>query len=299
MMILVTGAGGFIANHLIPRLVKERYQIRGVVTSEAKASKIRSAEVEMAVSDITRPAGLAPLMEGVDVIIHLAALFRETKYASYYQVNVEGTRNIIKAAQDAGIKRFIHMGILGATPVQEYRYLHSKWLGTQAVKNSGLDYSILEPSAMFGEGSGFIQTIVRSLDMFPFIAPIAGSGQTKIQTLWVEDAVECLLRMVAGDKMLQICPVGGPEILTSEQIISEVMRALGRHKMKLHVPIGLIKPAVGVMERVLKNPVLFSDQLKTFELDNVTALDSVERQFGFKPLPLRAGLGYLQAGAKK
>ncbi|ADJ25666.1 NAD-dependent epimerase/dehydratase [Dehalogenimonas lykanthroporepellens BL-DC-9] len=294
-MILITGASGFVASHLIPRLHKDGHRLRCLVTSEAEGSHIQAPGAELAVGNVADPDSLRSAMAGVDTVIHLVAIIRESKRATYHQVNVVGTQNVVNAAREAGVKRFIHMGILGASADPRYTYLHSKWLGMEAVRNSGLDYSILQPSVMFGQGAGFIASLVRSVNMVPFIVPIAGNGKSRLQPIWVGDVVTCVMKLVAGEKSGESCPVGGPEIMTYETMLDELLRAMGKKQLKIKIPRPLMLPAVAVMDKLFSNPPISMAEFKSMEIENTTDPDAVEKQFDFKPMPLRDGLGYLRS----
>ncbi len=293
-MILITGASGFVASHLIPQLRKNAQQLRCLVTSQAEGAKIKAPGAELAIGNVSDPASLRAAADGVDMIIHLVAVIRQPKNATFESVNVVGTKNMIEAAKAAGVKRFIHMGALGATPDPKYKYLNSKWLGMEAVKNSGLDYSILQPSVMFGEGAGFIASLVRSVHLAPFIVPIAGDGKSKLQPIWVGDVANCVTRLVAGEKIGRSIEIGGPEIMTYEAMMDEILKALGEKRAKIHVPRWLMRPGVAVMDALFSNPPITMVEFKSMEIPNVTDADSVEKEFGFKPMPLRDGLGYLK-----
>lgn len=293
-MILITGASGFVASHLIPRLHKEGHKLRCLVTDETEGRRIQAPGAELAVGNVTDPESLRSAMDGVDTVIHLVAIIRESRRAGYHQINVVGTQNVVNAAKEAGVRRFIHMGILGASPDPRYTYLHSKWLGMEAVRNSGLDYSILQPSVMFGQGAGFIASLVRSVNMVPFIVPIAGDGKSRLQPIWVGDVVTCVMKLVAGEKSGESCPVGGPEIMTYETMMDELLRAMGKKKLKIKIPRPLMLPAVAVMDKLFSNPPISMGEFKSMEIENTTDPDAVENQFNFKPMPLRDGLGYLK-----
>jgi uncharacterized protein YbjT (DUF2867 family) len=296
-MILITGASGFVASHLIPQLRKSGQQLRCLVTSEAEGARIKAPGAELAIGNVSDPASLRAAAEGVDTVIHLVAVIREPKNATFESVNVIGTKNMIEAAKAAGIKRFIHMGALGASPDPRYKYLHSKWLAMEAVKSSGLDFSILQPSVMFGPGAGFIASLVRSIHLAPFIVPIAGDGKSKLQPIWVGDVANCVMKLVAGEKIGRSIEIGGPEIMTYEAMMDEILKALGEKRTKIHVPRWLMKPGVAVMDALFSNPPITMVEFKSMEIPNITEPDSVEKEFGFKPMPLREGLGYLKVKA--
>lgn len=293
-MILITGASGFVASHLIPRLHKDGHKLRCLVTNEAEGARIKAPGAELAVGNVADQESLREALDGVDTVIHLVGIIREFGQNTYHKVNVVGTQNVINAARDADAKRFIHMGILGASPDPRYTYLHSKWLGMEAVKNSGLDYSILQPSVMFGQGAGFVASLIRSVNMVPFIVPIAGDGKSRLQPIWVGDVVTCILKMVSGEKSGESCPVGGPEIVTYETMLDELLLAMGKKKLKIKIPRPLMLPAVALMDKLFANPPISMGEFKSMEIENTTDPDAVETQFGFKPMPLRDGLGYLK-----
>jgi NADH dehydrogenase len=244
--------------------------------------------------DVTDPASLKEALSGVESVVHLVAVLREGRGTTFNRVNVEGTANVVAAAREASVKRFIHIGAMGAGDMPRYAYFHSKWRGEEIVRASKLDFTIFKPGAMFGKGAGFIGKLANSLNMFPLLAPIAGSGRTRFQPLWVEDLATCILAALKGDKTGQTCEIGGPEHLTYEQIMDVVRAVMGKKRLKIHVPVVLMRPVVALMEKILGNSPVTSVELRALEMDNIGALDSVESQFGFKPLALAKGLDYLK-----
>ncbi len=295
-MILISGGTGFVGSHLIPRLAASDNKIRCLVRSLAKTEALQEHGAELALGDVTDPQSLSAAMQGVDTVIHLVAIIREARGASFSGINAQGTRNVVEAAKSCGVKRFIHMSALGASPNPRYRYTYSKWQGEEAVRSSNLDFIIFRPSAIFGPGFGysFIDSMIRSLTMFPFIAPVPGSGKTRFQPIWVEDVVSCVIQTLEGEKGSQTYEIGGPEHLSYEEMLDTVIHAMDMRRVKLHIPIPLMRLAVIPMERTMVNPPVTSVELAQLELDNITDLDSVERCFGFKPLALNQGLDYIK-----
>ena len=293
-MILVTGGSGFVGSHLLPRLVDAGYKVRCLVRLPGEAGAVEAMGATAVTGDVTAPASLKAALSGVESVVHLVAVLREGRGATFSRVNVEGTGNVVTATREASVKRFIHIGAMGAGDMPRYAYFHSKWQGEEIVRASKLDFTVFKPGAMFGKGAGFIDKLANSVSMFPLLAPIAGSGRTRFQPLWVEDLVTCILAALKGDKIGRTCEIGGPEHLTYEQIMDAVMAAMGKKRLKIHVPVLLMRPAVGLMERILGDPPVTSVELRALELDNIGALDSVESQFGFKPLELAKGLDYLK-----
>tara|TARA_B100000315_G_scaffold69103_1_gene62950 strand:+ start:574 stop:1461 length:888 start_codon:yes stop_codon:yes gene_type:complete len=293
-MILITGGTGFVGSHLVPKLFESGYEVRCLVRNWVKAETLKASSVELVLGDVTNRESLEQAMAGVETVIHLVAVIRESRSVTFNGINVGGTNNVVQAALSSGVKRLIHIGALGANSNPRYRYIYSKWQGEEAVRSSKLDFTILEPSVMFGTGSGLTTRLIGSIKMFPFLAPIPGSGKTRFQPIWVEDTVSCVLQALKGEKSGQTCELGGPEHLTYEQILDAVIDTLGAKCIKVHLPLPLMRLAVMVMEKILSSPSVTSGELKQLEVDNVTDLNAVERQFGFKPLALSQGLGYLK-----
>ena len=293
-LILVTGATGFVGSHLVPRLVREGKQVRCLVRNPLKAEPLRELGAKLVPGDVAVPESLVRAMLGVEAVIHLVAIIREGRKATFWGVNVEGTMNIVQAAQEVGVKHFIHMSALGAGPNPEYRYTYSKWLGEQAVKVSRLEWVIFRPSVMFGEGFSFIDGLVRSLRMLPLIAPVPGSGRARFQPISVEDVVSCLVQTLDSGRARQVYEIGGPQHLTYEEMLEIIMSTLGIKRGKIHIPLPLMRAMATVMERVMANPPVTLTELKQLDLDNTTRLDAVEKGFGFSPLPLAQGLDYIR-----
>ncbi len=292
-MIFITGGSGFVGRHLIKRLTDEGKQVRSLATRQDEAENLVRGGTEVVMGGIGDYDAILKGMKGAEAAVHLVAILREKGAATFEAVNVQGTKNVIKAATEAGVKKLVHIAALGNTPDPKYTYLNSKWRAAEAVRASELNYTIFEPSVLFGPGAGLIESLLGTLKMVPFVVPIVGKGDTKFQPFWVEDLVSCIVKALAGEKNRQICQVGGPQHLSYEQVLDEVMAARDTKKLKLHLPLWFMRPAVSLMSKILKNPPITKGELKSLEIDTITDLDVVEQQFGFKPLPLNKGLGFL------
>ncbi|MDP4279058.1 MAG: NAD(P)H-binding protein [Dehalococcoides mccartyi] len=148
--VFVSGGSGFVGGHLLPRLAENGFKIRLLVMNEAEAKRVKTPGVEFVYGTVNDLPVLMESMKDIFAVIHLVAILRENKDITFEKVNIEGTKNMLAAADQNGVKRFIHMGILGASADPRFTYLHSKYLAEEAVSKSGLDYSILKPSVMFG-----------------------------------------------------------------------------------------------------------------------------------------------------
>src|SRR5262249_10054444 len=231
-MILVTGADGFVGRHLIARLAREGERPLAMVRNVPRARKVLPERGVMILeADTTRYVTLASVLEdvGVDTIVHCAFITANRKQktgVNYYQTNVLGTRNLVAASKEAGVKRIVVVGGLGTKPDRPRSYMQGRYEADQAVTNSGLAYSILGPSVQFGGGLAFftgLADLIRS--PLPFV-PMIGRGRLKFQPIWVEDVVTCLLKMVhePGRYDGRYLQVGGPEAYTYAEILDLLMQ---------------------------------------------------------------------------
>lgn len=285
-MILLTGATGFVGAYLAKALAENKYKVRALVRKTANTQRLQVLGFEIANGDVTEPASLKDALKEIDTVIHLVAIIEEKRGATFEKINRRGTENVVEAAKQAGVKRIIHMGALGTGPYEKYPYSYTKWQGQQAVERSGLDYTVLRPSIIFGEGDGFVSVLAKLIRRSP-VMPIIGSGQTRFQPIWIGDVVRCVLEILKNGRFSKkVIDVGGARILSYEEIVDEIIKALGVKRVKLHVPPGLVKLGAKMLKS-MKLPVpVTPEQIDLLELDNVTEPGSVERQFGFKPRAL-------------
>ena len=151
MKVLITGVTGFVGSHLAERLGAQGHTLRGLIRKPGARRYLgASVPLELVAGDVTRPETLAPAMRGVDAVIHLAAIPYERSGATYEAVNAQGTRNVVNAAKEAGVKRFIHHSALAVYARSPYGYLRSKGEGEDAVRASGLEWTIFRPSVLVG-----------------------------------------------------------------------------------------------------------------------------------------------------
>lgn len=291
-MILVTGASGFVGSHVVARLAAEGEPVRALVRDLERAKKRLPANgADIIRGDTTMPQTLDAACAGAGAIVHCAFITAERKQGpgvNYYATNVEGTANLVAAAKRAGVRRIIVASGLGTKPAAPGSYMQGRYLAEQEVKNSGLDWSILGPSVQFGSGSAFFTGLADLIRQAP-VVPMVGDGRRRFQPIWVEDVTTCLVKMVREPQTYdgKSLEVGGPEIYTYAQILDMLMGVLGKHKLKVPGPMPLAALGAAMLEAVLPRPPITRAALGLFTFDNVTALDSVQRNFGFAPLSLR------------
>ncbi len=180
--------------------------------------------------------------------------------ATFQRLHTELTLHVLRACTELGITRFVHMSALGARGTAATAYHHTKWLAEEAVRSSGLSWTIFRPSVIFGPGDGFTTTLVDALRRFP-VFPVFGNGRYKLQPISVAEVARCLvasLELPATDS--QTFELGGPEQLTFDEVLQRTAGALGLHRALVHLPLGLVRPLVSFLQHLPAAPMT-SDQL--------------------------------------
>ncbi|MBI5892167.1 MAG: complex I NDUFA9 subunit family protein [Deltaproteobacteria bacterium] len=232
-MILLTGATGFVGGSLVHRMLKEKLHVRCLVRSYKKAETLNAIGVETAIGDITDKSSILKAMEGVETVVHLVGILVEVGKATFDLMHTEGTRNMVEAAKEKGIKRFIHMSALGTRQDAKSKYHKTKLAAEEIVKNSGLDYAIFRPSVIFGREDNFTNMFAKAIKMSPFIM-VPGSGKNKMQPVSVKDVAEAITAAVVDKRFAGTYELGGPEKLTFDEIIDKICGILNKKRSSIY-----------------------------------------------------------------
>ncbi len=300
--ILLTGASGFVGSHTLPALMTAGHKVVALVRDRkvgdvilARLPEGARASLEFRHGDVTKPETLPEALAGVDTVVHLVAIARDLDNgASLRLVNTEGTRNIVAAAKTAGVARFVHLGALAVVDEPDLHYGSSKAKGMAIVRESGLRWTILAPSLLFGPRDGFFNILAGLVRMSPGIVPITGSGLARFQPMAIEDLARVITMAVGDDTTVgREYPLGGPRYWTYREIVAEVLRGMGKKRLLVPMPVALIRLVAGTAERIRLPFPVATDQLRQLRLDNIGPVDSVKTGFGFDPRPMEGGLTHL------
>lgn len=233
--------------------------------------RLGGLEVEWVQADVTRPESLEAAVAGVDTVVHTVAIAIEKGGRTYEEINYQGTVNIVEAAKKAGAHRFINMSQLGAAPDLPYRFLASKGKAQAYVAASGLAWSALRPSVIWGPEDEFANTFAKLVPLSPIIYPIVGDENALFQSIWVGDVASVVLRMLEDDSTIGTeYELGGPDILTLEEIERRTLKAIGARRVMVRFPMPLLRVVVGLMESLLPNPPVTHSLLELLAVPNTT-----------------------------
>ncbi len=287
-MILITGATGYVGRHLVKRLVQEGEGPRCLVRNLKRAAILfPSDRVELVQGDTTDIDSMQIAMQGVDTVVHAAFITADHKQSSgnnYEKTNVEGTANVIKVAKAAGVKRIIEISGLGTRPDKPGSYMQGRYLAEQMLKESGLDWTIIQPSVLFGKDAPFIKGLADLIRTSP-VVPLIGGGKIMFQPIYVEDVATVIIKVLQDPEHSNhiVYTIGGPDYYSFSDVIDLLTQAMHKSRIKAPAPLALVGIGAAVMEAVLSKPPLTKAAMTLFSFDNTTAINSVERDFGFTP----------------
>ncbi len=287
-MILITGATGYIGRHLAQHLAAQGERPRCLVRDITRAKTILPPDkVEFVEGDTTQPHTLTAAVQGVDTIVHTAFITADHKALSsnYYEnTNVNGTANLIKAAKDAGVTRIIELSGLGTKPDKPGSYMEGRYQAEKMLVDSGLDYTIIQPSVLFGKGASFIKGLADLVSTVP-VLPLIGGGHTMFQPIFVDDVVTVITKVLedSSGTNKKTYTIGGPAYYSFSQIFDLLSKTMHKNRLKVYAPTPLVGLGAAVMAAVLPKPPLTPAAMTLFSFNNTTDLNSVERDFGFKP----------------
>jgi len=293
LLVLVTGATGFLGRRVVPALQERHHQVRCLVRTPGRERVFLPRTVDIQYGNVLNQDALAAAFNGVDAVIHLAGTIRRRNRNSYDQDNRQGVANVVVAAKEARVKHLVFVSVIGATNNRSYPYLYSKWQGEQEVTHSGLSYTIIQSSIMFGAGDEFLNTIAAMVKSLP-VVPVVGSGRNRLQPIAAEDVARCIATAVDREELRgKTIELGGPQQLSYNDILTIVARTIGKRRLRLHLPVWLMFIITWAMQELPRPPVTL-DQLRLLPIRNVAEPDSVEDNFGFTPKPVEGNIEYVR-----
>ena len=300
--IMVTGATGFVGRAIVRALLLRGLTPVCLVRSPAKLLRQHDVNPDRLITidgTLSDCQALRQAAEQSQAVIHLVGIIiaRRLKGQTFQRVHVAGTRNVVEAAKEAGIKRFVHMSALGTRSDAVSTYHRTKWQGEELVRQSGLDWTIFRPSLIHGVDGEFMRLIKRFVcGLVPPVIPYFGSGSARLQPVSVKDVAHCLVEsLFLDDAVGTVYPLGGPQAYSWVEFYN-ACRALmpgTRHwKPLVSQPVPVAKAMALMMAPPLSLIELIAPSLGMFRFDRgqvaMSQEDSVcdhtvaERAFGLR-----------------
>jgi len=303
MRVFVTGGTGFVGSHLIQALIQAGHQPT-VLIREGSKQKLSVSTVDIAHGDVLKPETLKEPMSGCEAVIHLVGIIREypAKGITFNALHYNATKNVVDAAQAAGIKRFVHMSANGVSVDGKTPYHTTKYLAEEYLKASSLDWTILRPSIIFGDPMGKTEMVTElaKIIKMSLVVPIFGDGSYKLQPVHVDDVAHAFSKTLSHPTSIgKTYPLCGPNVLTYKELLQIIGKAIGRSSVKtIPIPLFIIKPIVKLMQRFPFFP-LTHDQLTMLVQGNTCPDQKSWNELQMEPKPFNLeNLSYLRPEVK-
>jgi uncharacterized protein YbjT (DUF2867 family) len=279
MKILVTGATGFTGSRVVPLLLDNGYHVRCFVRETSDRSPLSTLQVEWATGDLSNPQALTSALRGMDVLVNIASL------------GFGHADNIIASATAAGVKRAIFISTTAIFTQLNAGSKSTRLAAENAIQASGLDYTILRPTMIYGsKRDRNMWRLIRLLRVTP-VMPIFGDGNSLQQPIFVEDVARAaLLALQNNITIRKSYNISGKSPLTYNQVIDTVASALGKRIWKLHLPYMPIVRALQFTERMKIRLPLKAEQVLRLNENKDFSYEEAKNDFGFSPRSFEDGI---------
>jgi NADH dehydrogenase len=294
--ILITGATGFIGKALTRHLTETDYQVRALIHPSRKSPDLpKGIPVEAAVSGLNDLRGLRAAMVDVDIVYHLASQEALGARGNLLETDIQGTKNLVAAAQDAEVDRFFYLSHLGADRASAYPIMTAKAIAEDHIKKSSLDYTILRSGIVFGQADRFTTNLARLIRSIPLVFPLPDQGDTLLQPLWIEDLANIMLwSLDKDDTRRESFKIGGPEQLTFRDVIITMLDVMGLKRSLISISTPLIRGVTVFSDYLSLNiptNIFWLDYLAT---NRTCSLNTVPQVFNLLPSHFSKRLEYLR-----
>ncbi|MET0615944.1 MAG: NAD(P)H-binding protein [Thermoleophilaceae bacterium] len=280
-MILLTGATGTVGSALLRRLTADGRQVRALVRDQRRLGDQR-VRVQIALGDLVDPPSFRNALRGVHTVVHLAASIRDQPRGSIEELNAMATLRLVRAAERAGVKRFVFFSAMNAHHHSRTRFFRAKALAEEAVEESSISSLIFRPSIIYTPGDPWL-TLLDRLSRLPAV-PVSGSGRALYQPVWADDVADAVMAALSNGANSSY-ELAGPEVLSYNEIVRAVLRAEHRRRRLLHVPLPVVRASLRVL------PIATWEEVELLEEPMVTERGTADiEQLGVSPHPMSAVL---------
>ena len=286
-MILLTGGTGVVGSALLPMLLEAGHEVRCLVRDPRRLGPER-VRVQLSLADLGDPRGLRHAVRGADTVIHLAAAIRDQPPRRVEEVTALGTHRLLRAAEAAGVRRFVFASALGATSFQRTRFFRAKALAEHRVAASELETVVLAPSIIYDPGDDWV-TLMRRLALLP-VLPISGRGGSAYEPIWARDAARAVMGSI--DAQPGRYELAGPDRLTYEQIARLIASSTGRDRPALRVPLPFVRSSLIWLRRLFGETAFATwEEAELLEVPMLSERGTADaKRLGADPAPMRAVL---------
>jgi uncharacterized protein YbjT (DUF2867 family) len=299
-VLFLTGATGTVGRALLRRLIVAGTPVRCLVRDPRRLGAER-VRVQIALGDLSDPLSFRHALRGVETVVHLASVIRDQPAGSIEELVGSATWRLVRAAEQAGVQRFVFFSALGASTRSRARLLRAKAIAEQAVIESSLAHTVFAPSIVYAPGDPYL-TLLERIAWLPLM-PIPGSGQASFQPIWAQDVADCVIAALSdggagADRVGERYELAGPDTLTHDEIVRIALSSFHRPRPIIKVPVRLTRRALDLVERVM-GPTAFAtwDEAELLEVPMIARHGTADvERLGVTPQPMRTVLGLTEEG---
>jgi NADH dehydrogenase len=300
-MILVSGGTGMVGSAIVAELQRRGEPVAVLGRDRAKVQQAFAGTVEAREADVTKPGSLATAFEGIDVVVN-AVQFPTSpievprKGWTFEEVDYRGTVNQVDAAKAAGVKRFVYVSGVGAAADATKHWFRFKWQAEEHLRNSGLEWVIVRPTWVYGPRDVALNRLLNFTNFLPFL-PLFGDGNQPMQPVFSEDVGRVVAAAATKPEAAnQLFELGGPEVMSMNDVLNAGLEAKGRKRPILHQPIFVGKAIGTVMSMLPITPPLTADAVDFISEPAVADTRNLQAVLAPELTTLREGLRtYLRA----
>ncbi len=297
--IAIAGGSGFIGRAIARRLAGiEGMRVR-ILTRDPDGARRRAGDVtaEFAHADIAEPQSLDAALAGAYAVVNAVQfdgypVENPRRGLTFERVDYGGTVAMLAAAKPAGVERFVYISGAAADESSAHPGFRAKGRAECAIRESGIAFTILRPSLVYGPEDKIVNAFAAALRFAP-VFPVPGTGRQKIQPVLVDDVAACVALALAGRGRDGTFEIGGPELMTFDDLIRLIMDITGRRRPIVHIPEALMR-AVGAIAESLPRPRFSRDAVTFVTADNACDIGPLVKEFGIRLTPAREGMAYLK-----
>lgn len=293
MNILVAGGTGFIGREITRAALDAGHEVT-VLSRSNPVAKPLDNRASWVAGDVTEPATLEGKLAGSEAVVDAvqfpnSPIENPKKGYTFERIDLGGTKALVDAAKAAGARVFIGLSGAGAAPDAPYHWLRSKYQEEQYIQASGLGYAIFRPSWVFGPGDVSLNRFLGFARWLPFV-PVIGSGKTRINPLFVRDLAAHVTAAVTNEGARgRVFEIGGPDVLTMDEIIRAALAAAGKRRFLFHQPKALMKGVASIVQHAPGRP-LTPDAIEFITMEAIADTGPLVGTFGLRLTPLAEAL---------
>ena len=316
MKVAVIGGTGYVGSYITDELIANDITPRLLVREGSESKVLQPDKCEIVIGDVENNEVIQNILDGCEAVIYLIALIREfpSKGLTNERFQFRGLERVVNIAEKMGVKRFLLMSALGASPDPSgSNYMQAKHLSEQAIKNTNLDWTIIRPSSLFGDPRGggrpefcmMLDQLMLNLVPYPRFLPFPApsfftslnpldAGNYSLCMIHVKDVASIFVKSLSDDSTIgQTLELGGKRAITWNEIITSIAKVTGQKVIMVPVPFFVVSIITGMLERFKWFPA-GKDQLNDLIKGSTCDSSEIFEKYGIEPNPFNIeNLNYL------